>query len=405
MASNTQRTRQSKRRRQADEEDTPLVPVPAPEGAAQNPTGPKRQKKKVTKRRNDQTNSGPSGTDVSAMFTEMRTFMSTMMDMMARTNNVTTSNASLGATGLPLNSTQPQLQYGPSSGAVSATTQGVMQNSQLQSNQGPSSAAGSAAQLELSNQRQTSSANTNGEGDIGEPSFTGRDINGSLLSVARPLYYGVSDRIREKVWAGKYVDFHKFLKTYKDKPKPTVISTDEDGVPISLSFGKVTKDKPLSLIQWLSCFDVFASVYGMKFPNDVYKLVRYSALVKEIAHEGGDWCYYDENFRKWRQEEPLDWLEVVHTLYMKAHTRGSSDLSASDKTISGGKNQPFRANKASNGLPKGTCFVYQNTGKCNRGAKCKFQHTCAKCKGKHPTSKCYTQKGSSKQGDTTTKEH
>jgi hypothetical protein len=226
-------------------------------------------------------------------------------------------------------------------------------------------------------------------------SLSSRDRNGSLVSKAWPLHFGVPPKIRERVWENKYVDFGVFLKTslqLKSAPLPTSDSDDESLNILS------SKGKPLSLLQWQSAFDVFTAVYALKYPDQVLSLVRYSAIIKEINDEGGDWRFYDEKFRAWREEEPIDWQDILHTAYLKALARGKTSATVDKK-----QKKPFRGGKTGRGssLPKGSCWKFQRTGKCDNRADCKFTHTCARCQGAHPSSKCKKPAGAdgAKQGD------
>ncbi|XP_064646870.1 uncharacterized protein LOC135499832 isoform X1 [Lineus longissimus] len=368
----------------------------------------------------DNASSTQSVPSVADMFAEMKTMMSTMVTLIAGQHNVRNDGPNVGVGGGINAVAQPHgsvvtMQPGHGLSSTIHPYNPIQSSHSVQpaSNLGDPTAASPSMNLHVQQPgnmehcnataihlngpllgQVTGTAVANAVYPVGSPSYSARDRNGSMISAARPLYYGVPDKVKERVWAGKYVDFHDFQTPSYDKPqrpRSTIISTDGDGEPITLSIGRERKDRPLSIFQWLSCFDIFASVHCMKTPGDAQRLMRYSALIKEICDDGGDWRFYDESFRRWREEEPLEWSEIAHVLLYKAHSRGRPEYKDSDRKGSSVKKshaQSFRPGQSSASFPRGSCWRFQKHGKCVKGDKCAFPHTCTKCQGSHPSFQC-----------------
>ena len=219
-----------------------------------------------------------------------------------------------------------------------------------------------------------------------------RDRRGAMLTKARPLHYGLSSKLKSHIWDDKFVDFSTLLTSEPDQHS-TVLSTNDDEV-ITLSIKSHSKRQPLSIIRWQQAFDIFSCVYTQKYPDQSQGLLQYSALIKEIYSDGGDWLFYDENFRKWREEEPaLDWNDINHSILFKASLRSRSipPPPAGGPSFKKRKNQTFRPKRYSgNGLalPPGTCWPFHRNGTCSGGASCRFSHKCQRCEGIHPTAFC-----------------
>ena len=75
---------------------------------------------------------------------------------------------------------------------------------------------------------------------------------------------------------------------------------------------------PKTIDEWHSAYAIFSSVYIKTFQNESGKLLKYGELIRQIAHEGGDFNSYDVSFRKLKQTLPLSWDHFHCELYMKA---------------------------------------------------------------------------------------
>ena len=126
------------------------------------------------------------------------------------------------------------------------------------------------------------------------------------------------------------------------------------------------------------------SVYLRKYPNESAALLKYVEIVRGIAKQGGDFCFYDESFRAMRQKTPVSWgcfsSELyVHALQTKLHSNPSS--------MSSGSYVKSRPRQTSDGytVPPGFCFTFHQGAYC---PGCSYSHKCPKCGGLHQAMKC-----------------
>ena len=62
--------------------------------------------------------------------------------------------------------------------------------------------------------------------------------------------------------------------------------------------------KIANISQWVSAFNIFVSVYAERFNSYTPQLMKYCEVVRDLASKGGDWHWYDEQFRYVRQSAP-----------------------------------------------------------------------------------------------------
>ena len=53
--------------------------------------------------------------------------------------------------------------------------------------------------------------------------------------------------------------------------------------------------KITNISQWVSAFNIFISVYVVRFNNYTPQLMKYCQVVWDLASKGGDWHWYDEH--------------------------------------------------------------------------------------------------------------
>ena len=75
-----------------------------------------------------------------------------------------------------------------------------------------------------------------------------------------------------------------------------------------------------TLENWLSAFHVFVGVYTWKYPHEAPALMKYGEVIQSLAAKGGNWRYYDDNFRFLRQSQPssFNWAVIHWDLWMSA---------------------------------------------------------------------------------------
>ena len=128
--------------------------------------------------------------------------------------------------------------------------------------------------------------------------------NISLGSLVKPS-------IKSAIWANKYVDLSLLLAP--DQPDLEV-----DNAPQL----RWTQKKAMSIKhiqQWTDAFQMFISIYCLRFPTEASNLMKYMATVRNIAKKKGYWAQYDVKFLKLRELQPSLGWEVVHSeLYHEA---------------------------------------------------------------------------------------
>ena len=110
-------------------------------------------------------------------------------------------------------------------------------------------------------------------------------------------------------------------------------------------------------------FDLYS-----RFPQDSPALMKYGSVVRELAAQSANWCFYDENFRQLRQEQQISWDNIHSELWLRAHYQPHK-LNASNR---GGQDR-YRSTWDRSKFPKGFCWKFHNGTHCNG---CAFKHHC-----------------------------
>ena len=136
----------------------------------------------------------------------------------------------------------------------------------------------------------TTQASLSGESEVPTELFS---------SPSLPIDARVSEKLRAKIWNNEYFDFSALLSNpfFEDRYQVTITNSDKEKIP-SLCLEPVSKAKKhLSIESWLSCFHVFVGVYTSRCPHEAPALMKYGEVVQDLAARGGNWKFYDENFR------------------------------------------------------------------------------------------------------------
>ena len=162
---------------------------------------------------------------------------------------------------------------------------------------------------------------------------------------------------------------------FEEKYQVIISNSDKEKIP-SLCLEPVAKAKKhLTIETWLSCLHIFVGVYTSRCPHEAPALMKYG----EVVARGGNWKFYDDNFRFLRQSQPASfpWGVIHWELCMRAqHSLRKQAYPASQG----------RAKPQDQGTPKGYCFKFHRG--VSRDSGCAFKHLCYKCEGPHPISRC-----------------
>ena len=200
-------------------------------------------------------------------------------------------------------------------------------------------------------------------------------------SPSLPIDARVSEKLRAKIWNNEFFDFSSLLSNpvFEDRFQLTISNSDKEKTP-SLCLEPVSNAKKhLSIETWLSCFHIFVGVYTSRRPHEAPALMKYGEVVQDLAARGGNWKFYDENFRFLRQAQPASfpWGVIHWELWMRAQH------SFKKHTNPAGQGRPKQQDQVT---PRGYCFKFHWGVACAPG--CAFKHLCFKCEGPHPVSRC-----------------
>lgn len=181
----------------------------------------------------------------------------------------------------------------------------------------------------------------------------------------------IPDKIKQNIWLGKFVDFRSLI--------------DEDEVKFKFQFGKVGENNELSLVeernkkslslnQWLTAWNKFTAIICTKTPDLGSQLPHHLDIILEMSRDGGNWQYYDTEFRKLIEKGEAQWGNTHLELFMRAKLQGRSNHTST-------KNNNTR-------WPIGVCFTFHRGMSCKYGNSCRYQHKCFNCGFNHPFSSC-----------------
>lgn len=229
--------------------------------------------------------------------------------------------------------------------------------------------------------------------------FSGRMGEMPPMSAPLPLGYGVSQANKIKIWTNQFVDFYELLYPSKANTLSALgFKQSDDGTSLYL---KADKSKGLHTIsEWNSAFSIFMAVYLQKYPLDAQKLLKHAENVRQIAREGGNWSYYDQEFRRARQTYCISWdvfnAELAHAAHHSQKKQQQQQGAANFRQ----KVSPFGSTAKKPNLPTGYCWKYL-LGKTCTG--CARTHKCSNCQGSHALIRCpsRTQQGGSSDGSAT----
>ena len=215
-------------------------------------------------------------------------------------------------------------------------------------------------------------------------------------SVAISLTARVNSKTKAKIWAQEYIDLGSLLSIAPSNNSYSLsLKSTNDNSSATPKLCLEPNDKPrriLHINQWLTAFNIFVSVYTERFNQAAPELMKYCETIRDISAKGGDWRYYDEQFRFLRQSDPnlFPWDHIHWELWFQtmisARNNGPKAVANSDRDKT--------PNRVRQQFPKGTCWAFHGGRTCSG---CKYEHVCFKCGSRHPASQCPTQsRGKSK---------
>ena len=205
-----------------------------------------------------------------------------------------------------------------------------------------------------------------------------------LLSAGLAAGAHIPDRIKQKIWADKYIDFQDLQQqTHTSKYS---MSLNETGSTPTLQFTPHRK-RPLTEGEWSSAWDDYLAVYTIKRPQSLCDMLTYSKMIKDLMKTGADWRSYDQQFRADREHNQCSWaairvdLQIAATLKMPNNTRNNQPFRHNQN------NYPFRFRAQQKTPPVGYCYEYHKPNTKCFVTNCPYKHVCPRCSQKHPMSR------------------
>ncbi|CAC5357790.1 unnamed protein product [Mytilus coruscus] len=183
--------------------------------------------------------------------------------------------------------------------------------------------------------------------------------------IGRPLYNKINSKLQEKIKNKEFIDMSDILV---------------DHHPAELDFHLAVQNK-------------------RKFNPSPYfsrGLAIYMDLIRQIQKDGGDWYFYDVNFRQSMQnDDTLSWSyvdQILHTRSLNRFIPKVNNPNPMKRTHTYNNAKPFP-----NGAPRKTCHRY-NEGEFVKGT-CGYSHICSICFKGHSMSQCYRNKTTNRSND------
>ena len=84
-----------------------------------------------------------------------------------------------------------------------------------------------------------------------------------------------------------------------------------------------------NILSWSRAFQLYASIYCIKFPSESSAMFQYMTIVQTHAKKGQNWLLYDKKFRSLRAKQHIPWekLHIETHLYSSLSTKNSKDQS------------------------------------------------------------------------------
>ncbi len=196
-----------------------------------------------------------------------------------------------------------------------------------------------------------------------------------LPQVNSQLGFHVPQNVKEKIWAGLYVDLSTLLHDHarailarEDKGSEFTFAMENGSMVLRQKESRTKKID--SFERWCAAFHTYMSIYIAKQPARAIEMLKYIETIRLAAAQfpGLGWRHYDEQFRLQLESYPSrSWGEVNMELWVTVAAAVSVHPSLNPVL-------PFQPSQAA----KGICFAF-NTSKVCHLRFCKFPHKCGKC--------------------------
>ncbi|CAC5404404.1 unnamed protein product [Mytilus coruscus] len=142
-------------------------------------------------------------------------------------------------------------------------------------------------------------------------------VGGQSLFVSCSLKTGgnIPDEIKQQIWAGRYIDFHSLFDNDETKYRLQLVQGADNP---ELSITEERNKRTLTLNQWLSAWNKFMAIICTKNPELGSVIPHHMEIILEMSREGGNYQYYDIEFRKLLERGEAQWGCTHLELYLRA---------------------------------------------------------------------------------------
>ena len=214
-----------------------------------------------------------------------------------------------------------------------------------------------------------------------------RDRNRDLAwGASIPIDASIADKIKKKIWKGKFVDFRYLLDPEERPTKQRKLQLKISAVDSEVHTVAAQEPGPLAdFALWDKAFHVFLAIImkGSNKPN-LDNLLIYRRSVQTMKQAGGDWERYDSKFRAAMTYLPkqMKWQHRQYDLWDDCMRRGKVDTKKPGHVQVKNNNPKFFPGSR-------VCYLFQRTGKCHRLPDCPFNHVCSTCNSpSHGSANC-----------------
>ncbi|CAG2209039.1 unnamed protein product [Mytilus edulis] len=185
-----------------------------------------------------------------------------------------------------------------------------------------------------------------------------------MLKHSIPIYFHVSCKLKDDVWADNYVNFAFLLPSNIEEDSSTLF----ENFNITISNRK-NKRELQSIHQWMNAFDIFMSIYLGKSLNSALALVKYGYTIRGLCKSLGFQAAktYDEKFRRVRKILNLRWDTINDELWRSVSlTERSNSVTSQDRSsfMNTSKNTFPRRVQQQFQFPIGYCWAFCKSGEC-----------------------------------------
>ena len=131
----------------------------------------------------------------------------------------------------------------------------------------------------------------------------------------------MSEKVKKQIWGNEDVDFAVIFhhSSNSEDHYTFKVQNGQGGGQPTLSLVASVKKQPVHTIdQWTAAFQAFVAVYCERFPSETAQLMKYGAIVRDLAQRGANWKFYDESFRMLHQSELIPWDQIHSELWLRA---------------------------------------------------------------------------------------